>query len=57
MKLEINEEEQAFLERVCDRAEKLAFISQNDIDLEKIRILRTKLIKLDSNLRAKKLAK
>lgn len=49
MNLEINEEERAFLERVCHRIERLAWLAADEMDLKKIIVLKDKLAALDAN--------
>ena len=54
MIVDITEEEREFLERVCHRAERFAFLGLKenpfDKDLEKVMILKNKFRALDPNL-------
>jgi hypothetical protein len=51
MILDITEEEREFLQLVCYRAKRLAFLNvQQNYDIEKIEILEKKLRELDANL-------
>ncbi len=50
MIIDINEEEREFLERVCFRAERLAYLHNDTMNLQKVLVLGNKLKELNKEI-------